>query len=341
LDAWLEERRWLAVVWFAAALLAKEECAAFPLVLVWLAWRERKPIPWAPVTAMAGLALAAGARVIWATAVTPGTPAGVQAGISPGRYLLAQGPVIWRYLQLLVVPYGFTVDPDPRTAVWVAVGAWVLLAGAAAVVWWRAGGATWVTWTVAGLLLLLPSSSLFPAADLAADRRMYLPLFAFAAAAGLLLSRIPGWWLTATAGVVLVIASVQRSMVWLSDEALWREAAERAPAKVRPKIQLARTLPAARALEVLGRARVENPYEPAIAAETGRILLSEGQAAAALEEFGRALALSPSDARYVNNRGAALMALAQYEAARMDFQRALRMDPNLTEARENLEKLPQ
>jgi Flp pilus assembly protein TadD len=126
----------------------------------------------------------------------------------------------------------------------------------------------------------------------------------------------------------------------MSEETLWREAVERAPKKVRPKIQLARALPAAKALELLGQARVDYPLEPAIPAESGRILLSEGQAGAALEEFGRALALSPTDARYVNNRGAALLALAQYEAARQDFRHALELDPTLTEARENLAKLP-
>ena len=66
---------------------------------------------------MFALAVAAGARVIWATAVIPGAVAGVQAGISPGKYFLVQGAVICRYLQLLVVPYGFTVDADIRLAV--------------------------------------------------------------------------------------------------------------------------------------------------------------------------------------------------------------------------------
>ena len=38
--AWLDGKHWLAVAWFAAALLAKEECAAFPLVLLILEWRR-------------------------------------------------------------------------------------------------------------------------------------------------------------------------------------------------------------------------------------------------------------------------------------------------------------
>ena len=121
---------------------------------------------------------------------------------------------------------------------------------------------------------------------------------------------------------------------------MWREAVERAPKKLRPKLQLARALPAAQALELLAKARLDAPYDPAIAAETGKILLSEGQFDGALEEFGRALALAPMDARNMNNRGVALLALGQTEAARADFEHALRTDPSLEEARENLAKLP-
>ena len=40
---WTRGRPWIAVAWFAAALLAKEECAAFPLLLVWLEWRGDLP----------------------------------------------------------------------------------------------------------------------------------------------------------------------------------------------------------------------------------------------------------------------------------------------------------
>jgi Flp pilus assembly protein TadD len=126
----------------------------------------------------------------------------------------------------------------------------------------------------------------------------------------------------------------------MSDERLWSEAVHRAPDKVRPKIQLARSLPAAKGLELLGQARLTAPHDPAIAAETGRILLGEGEPDAALEEFGRALALDPTNAQYMNNRGVALQALGQTEAARADFTRALAFNPNLAEARDNLSKLP-
>src|SRR5512133_3826859 len=50
---WLNGRHWTAVAWFGAALLAKEEVAAFPLVLLLM---DRKRV--APVGAMLGLSLA-------------------------------------------------------------------------------------------------------------------------------------------------------------------------------------------------------------------------------------------------------------------------------------------
>jgi tetratricopeptide (TPR) repeat protein len=351
---WITGRPWAAVACFAAALLAKEECAAFPLVLAMLPARPRGR---RHIAVMLGLSVAAGARVVYAAAVTPGALAGLRAGISPWKYLLAQGPVILRYLRLLIVPYGFTVDAGIHVpAVWVGVLAWAAMAALAALLW-RYRRQPWATWLLAGLILLIPSSSVFPAADLSADRRMYLPMLGFAAAAGWLLvgqvfnlrrivnppsltSAPPHAVMALVIVVALTGVSMGRTQVWMTEESLWREAVRRAPDKVRPKIQLARAVPAAEALELLARARNLAPYDPAVAAETGKILLSEGQPAAALQEFGRALALDPLDARNFNNRGVALDALGQTDAARQDFERALRIDPGLIEARQNLEKLP-
>lgn len=283
---------------------------------------------------MLALSLAAGLRVIYATAVTPGAPAGVQAGITPWHYFLAQGVVLWRYLRLLVVPIGFSVDPQIAIpSVYVGLAGWAAIALTPLVS--ELGKLR--CWLVAGFILLLPSSSIFPAADLAADRRMYLPMFAFGAAAGLLLERAKWRW-----AVVAVLAAFAfaRTEVWMSDERLWREAVAEAPLKVRPKIQLSRSVPPAEALQLLAEARRLAPNDPAVAAETGKILVASGRPAEALAEFGRALGLAPRDANNFNNRGVALAALGQTDAARQDFQRALSLDPNLAVARENLRKLP-
>ena len=43
---WPAGRQWVAVAWFTAALLAKEECAAFP-VMVWIS-KEQHAQAWRP-----------------------------------------------------------------------------------------------------------------------------------------------------------------------------------------------------------------------------------------------------------------------------------------------------
>jgi Flp pilus assembly protein TadD len=219
------------------------------------------------------------------------------------------------------------------------VAAWLAILAAAVWLWKQAPRWPGAPWLVAGIVLLLPSSSIFPAADLAADRRMYLPLVAFATAAALWLAKAKLPALGAIVACALALVSVTRTYVWMSDATLWREAVRRAPDKTRPKIQLSRAVPAAEALELLTQAAIQAPYDPAVAAETGRVFLEERLPDAALREFGRALALDPRNAQNYNNRGVALDELGQVAAAREDFERALALDPGLAEARENLEKL--
>jgi tetratricopeptide (TPR) repeat protein len=325
LGAWARGRHWLAVAWFAAALAAKEECAAFPLALVVLGIASVRS--W-PIAAMLSLSLAAGLRVIWATTAIAGAGAGAGASVTPWEYFAAQGAAILRYLRLLVVPWGFTIDPEiaPSPLAWLAL----LLAV------WLARKRRWL---LAGLVLLLPSSSIFPASDLAADRRLYLPLIALAAGIALELRRVRPAWLP-TAGVLLVALSAHRTYVWGSEQRLWAEAVERAPGKVRPRLQLARATGGERAIELLQQARALAPEDPSVPAELGRVYLETGRPEAALAEFGRALALAPNDPKALNNRGAALAALGQREAARADFERALARDPCLFDALLNLRRTP-
>ena len=248
--------------------------------------------------------------------------------------------MIWRYLRLLAIPDGFTIDPDIRVPpLWLALTAWASLAALAWLAWKR----KW-TWLLVCLILLLPAA-LSPSAEPAADHRAYFAMLAFAAAAGLLLVRGVGAQLAAPALLpVLVIAtltllSFNRTMVWRSDEALWREAVRRSPEKVGPKIQLARDLHAADALDVLAAARRMAPQDPRVANEIGRVLLSQGQPDAALDEFSHAIAADPHDPHYFSNRGVAFGILGQLAAARADFEHALQLDPRFAEARDNLRKL--
>ena len=315
LRAWKDSRSGLSVLWFAAALLSKEEAIAFPLVL--LLFNARR---WKPVLAMLCLAVAAGLHSAWATLQVAGSGAGFTAGVQPVAYLASQGYVILRYFRLVSVPWGFTIDPTIAPALWTELLAWTVLIAAAA--YFRKN-----RWFLAGMILLIPSSSIFPATDLAADRRMYLPLIAFTAALAPLVQR----WKYYLAPV-LILLSIGRMEVWRTERSLWQEAVERSPAKARPAIQLARVVPPQEALPILNAA----PTVPEVFTEKGRVYLDLGQPADALREFGQALALTPRDAHAINNRGVALLALGQATAAQADFRRALQIDPALQDAQRNL-----
>ncbi|MCX6625984.1 MAG: tetratricopeptide repeat protein [Acidobacteria bacterium] len=337
LRAWLDGRRWMALLCFAAALLAKEECAAFPVVLVLLHLARQRPArEWRAIASMFVLALCAGLHLILITRLVPGSAAAFGTPVRPLDYLAGQGIVLWRYARLLVVPSGLTVDPDPGAApLWLACLGWAAIAllVAAALRTFRAHPV--VMWLLAGLILLLPVSSVIPVADLAADRRLYLPMLALCAAAGLLLVRIPPRAIVPLFAVLIAL-SVARMQAWQTEESLWSEAVRRSPGKIRPKLQLARAAEPATALRLLEDARLLAPDDPRVAAEIGACYLSHHRADLALREFGRALALEPRNPLALNNRGAALAALRQTEAARLDFEQALTIDPCLAGAHDNL-----
>jgi protein O-mannosyl-transferase len=322
---WIAGRFWLATMWFGVAMLAKEECAALPLVLVLLPVLRN----WRAFSAMLAVAAAAGIRTVLAAAAIQGSGAGAQAGVSPLAYFESQGLVIWRYLRLVVIPWGFSIDPAiVRPPLWIGIAAWAALA---VVCLLPLRGRFWF-WM--GLLLLAPSSSIFPAADLAADRRMYLPMIAFAALAGGLLEKVNRRVIGALAFGLIAI-SIRYSILWMHPQSLWSEAKRLAPQATRPRIQLARSLPPAQGLEELK----DTPEDESVFTERGRLLLTLARPAEALAAFGRALALNPNDARAISNRAVALAALGSREAAVVEFQRALAKDGCLSDARENLLKL--
>jgi hypothetical protein len=334
---WVGDRGWWTVIWFGAALLAKEECVAFPAFLLLLALPlSRKSKVLFPIFAMFGLSLVAGLRVLFAVQTTTGSGAGGQAAVTWQSYLLTEGDAILRYLRMLVLPWGFTVDADfPLRPVWWGVTAWLLVLGLVSLAWRSLNRSRAGIWFIGGLILLLPSSSIFPANDLAADYRMYLPMIGFAACAGLLLGRVRTVYLLPVL-LALMCLSFLRTATWRTEESLWADAVRKAPSKTRPRIQLARAVEPVRALDILDQAQRITPDDPQIPSEEGRVYLSLGNPSKALVEFGRALALAPRSAEALNNRGAALLALNQTDAARQDFERALALDPCQFNARLNL-----
>jgi tetratricopeptide (TPR) repeat protein len=198
---------------------------------------------------------------------------------------------------------------------------------------------TWppARWFIGGFAILLASSSVFPANDLAADRRLYLPLIALAPAIVLALTELhiprPVW---AAVTLALAVLTFARTGVWESELRLWTDAVEKAPDKLRPRIQLARALPPEAALAQLESAAALHPNNVLIAAEKGRIHLQLNRPDLAIADFGQAAALEPGDPLMWNNLGGAFALLGQDAAAQRAFQRALKADPCFAYTRRNL-----
>jgi Flp pilus assembly protein TadD len=185
----------------------------------------------------------------------------------------------------------------------------------------------------------MPSSSIFPAADLGADRRLYLPLVAFAALAGLLLQSVGRRVFVVALALVLAAISFTRTKVWLTEHALWTEAVERAPRKLRALLQLSRASDAESALRILDYAQTIAPNDSRPPLEEGLRLLAMNSPERALAQFDRALVLLPNDPEILNNRGVALTFLGRPDSAAEAFRRSLSINPCMAIARRNLERL--
>ncbi|MBI3664729.1 MAG: tetratricopeptide repeat protein [Acidobacteria bacterium] len=340
--SWLDGRVWPAAGWFALAVLAKEECVAFPVFLLGTEWIEGRwrRASWPPWLCMLGVSAAASGRLLYVAARTKGAGVGpALEGITPWTYLLTQARVIWRYLLLVVWPAGQSIDHDVKVFShwdWLTVAGFLGLAVlvAASLRWVRAGG----IWILGTLVLLAPSSSIVPAADLMFEHRMYLPMISLAVVAGLALARVRPPVLMATA-LAPTVASGWRARVWRSEESLWSDAAAKSPGSVRSRLQLARAVAATepeRARSLLLKARRLDPRNPETFTQMGTLLLDERDASGALAEFEEALRLQPASVDAHSNRGTALYLLARWEEAEAEFLRALELDPCHFNARHNL-----
>ena len=286
---------------------------------------------------MLAASAAAGARLLYVAAHTKGAGIGLSVpGLTPWTYLLTQPKVIFRYILLFLCPAGQNFDhhiPLFTPADWPWL---VAVAGLLALAVWRS------RWVLGALVLLAPSSSLIPVADLMFEHRMYLPMISLAVFAGMLLGRLR-WPIVAGLAILMAVLTGVRARVWTTEESLWTDAAVKSPNKVRPKLHLARAVAQAdpaRARALLLEARRLEPANPETYTQMGALLLDQRDPDAALAQFEEVLRLEPHSADAHSNRGTALYLLGRPEEAKAEFLRALELDPNHANARHNLSLLP-
>ena len=315
--------------WYVGAVVAawlgsgtKEVMAACPLVLLLFdrcflaaAWREVVRRRWA-------LHLSVGLAAVWLVFSVRGTfvAGGASAnagfgyqGVSSWEYLRSQPAVLLHYLRLafwpdtLVLDYGWPVEQSAWRiyglgAVIVALVGLSLLALAR---WPRLGFLG-----LSFFLVLAPTSSILPIADVAFEHRMYLPLAAVVTFAVLavwwLIERLPlndlqqgllgGGMLTL---VVLALAArtIARNDDYCHPDRLWAKNIVAAPHHGRPYRLLAfhlrrvgRTSEAKAALE---QSLAREPDDHKTWVEYGSLFFGERDYDQALSHFRRAIAVEP------------------------------------------------
>jgi tetratricopeptide (TPR) repeat protein len=324
-----------AAVAFLLAMGGKESAASLPLVLIGAAvfrkggWSLRSGTArrgglWFAVLIALSLGIAAWTLHLLAR-FGERTMGIAVPRIGAGRYLLSEIQIVPRYLRLLVWPTGLSVDHDPTLAPLVSVQAALcltLLAAIAAGAWMLRRRAPLVTFsTFAFFVLLAPTSSIVPSADLMFEHRLYLPMIAAApllalalfyaaraAARREVLALGIAFGLAGAAAAGAGFASRARTALWGDNVRLWAEAVEKAPRKARPH------------------------YNLAVA------LLSQDRPRARAE-LRRALELRPGHAPSLYNLGWLEQTAGRYEPARKLYEAALAADPFFWKALYNLANL--
>jgi tetratricopeptide (TPR) repeat protein len=233
---------------YIAACLSKEQAAVAPVALlavdVVLGQRSFKEALkrgarlYLPIAAI-GVAAIAGVFSILARSTSAGLNV---SGFAWYEYALTQPGVWLLYLRLAVFPIGQNADYDlplARTFWEPGTFAPLLLLTAAGVLMWR----TYRKYPLAagGLLLfavlLAPTSSIVPIQDVAAERRMYLPLFGLLLAASQVLvrARFTEMMTAGLVGIMLILGGLTfvRAKVWSNDVALWTDVTAKSPNKSR------------------------------------------------------------------------------------------------------------
>ncbi len=282
-------------------------------------------------------------------------------GIPTVQYALTQPSVILHYLRLALWPdrlcfdygwyYGWPAAQTVGDALpdLIVVGA--LLAGT---VWaWRRQPALGFL-GVWFFLILAPTSSFVPVADLVVEHRMYLPLAAVAAmvtVGGFVMGQnLPGTRPQArkiiTCGVVgilvalLAIVTVRRNHDYRTESVLWQDTLAKCPHNPRAHdclgLMLAQAgdIPGAighyqQALRIApGYAEVHN--------NLGLALVQAGSVPEAVRHYEEALRLVPEYADAHNNLAVALYGLGRTTEALEQFRAAIRVNPEFTAAHNNL-----
>lgn len=319
-------RSWLllAVASFALGLGCKEVIVVAPVVLLvydGLFWsrsvadalRRHRALYLGLVAVLLLFVLVVGTRLRQALT-------GLGRRMSPWDYALTQLGVIVRYIRLAIWPHPLVADyggwPVATSVTAVIPSLLVVAALVAVTVWGLARRAPLAFLGVWFFAILAPTSSFRPiAVEIAAERRMYLPLVAILVLAVLGLERL-GRYLeapraaaratVAVLAVILTLVTVRRNRDYSTTVAFWNDVVAKRPDNARAHMWL------------------------------GNYLRQTGRMVDAVSHLSEAVRIQPGNSNAQNALGAALSIQGMTEEAIVHYREAIRLDPENVMAHNNL-----
>lgn len=352
---------WLALGFYALALLSKTTACTLPAALVLVLWWRREAIGWRRVFQILPLVLMGVAMglvsVWWEKHFGNYVPeAGVQLGFV--ERLLVATRAVWFYAAKVFWPVNLTFsyprwEIDAR-APWQYLG----LAGCLAIallLWWRRhtldrGVIAGVVFFVAALSPLLGFVPLYTFRySFVADHYQYLacagliiPLAALLSDRTIIegLGRVLRGCLAG--GLLLVLGGLtwKQSHIYLGPQTLWQDTITKNPGCWMAHNNLGNILAAKgqtdEAIPHFQEALHLKPDYAEAHYNLGIALGNKGQIDEAIRQYQEAIRLKPDDANTHYNLGTALANKGQMEEAIRQFQEAIRLKPGYAEAHYNL-----
>ncbi|MFG0247688.1 MAG: tetratricopeptide repeat protein [Phycisphaeraceae bacterium JB051] len=350
----MHRRVWqvLAVVCCALAILCKLVAFSLPIVVLLLdrlllsdrwktVWQQRR---WVHASLFACWALlwAIGFFSLFETQSNTSSAGGALVGIiSPFEYLTVQSGVILHYLKLCLWPSVLVFDygwPPPTSFSQYAWAFSVVAVLFCLTVLLLVRSTRWSILPMSFFLILAPTSSLMPIADLAVEHRMYLPLVCVCVGVTLLLGHVLGRQfrlaviLLLAVSVVLGLRTMVRVQDYRSSLTLWRSVLNVIPNAPRARLQYAQALVEARridqAVEQFHIGIKHHSQDSRFYHNLGELYLQIGLLDRARPLLEKALSMQDNDPVYWFNLAKLDRLEGRTDQALRGFEKTLTLDPN-------------
>jgi tetratricopeptide (TPR) repeat protein len=274
--------------------------------------------------------------------------AGFGYGASPLQYAMTQPKVILHYLRLSLWPDQLCLDYG-----------WPLAGGAGEVLPYLLVLAGLIAATAyacrkkpalgflgaAFFIILIPTSSFIPIADVAVEHRMYLSLAAvitlIVTISFVLIQRPVYLWLAGGLVVILLTAAtIHRNGDYSSKLAIWTDAVEKSPHNPRGQYDLGEALEENNNFpEAIAHYRLaiqENPNYADALTNLGHLLVVSGKATDSVPYLRKAIAIKPDLAAAHNNLALAFAEQGNIPEAVAHWEQAIKWKPGFAEPHNNL-----